>query len=85
MGMGMNTIYTDDFDYCFVSVCRICESGIEYTKNQPRVREAKNLGVYIDERLLWEEHVAKLCGNICGSIRRLWQMTWALPLESRYA
>lgn len=48
-----------------------------------RVKTAKNLGVWFDERLCWMEHVAVLCGKVFGSLRRLWKVAWAMPQLTR--
>lgn len=42
------------------------------------VLKVKKLFVWFDERFNWEEHVSKLCGNVYGSIPRLWKVAWAL-------
>lgn len=49
----------------------------------PRVPHAKNLGVWFDDKLNWGFHVAKLCGTVYGSIRRLWKIAWAVPEGTR--
>lgn len=44
---------------------------------------AKNLGMWIDERLSWRVHVTKTCGKVYGSLSRLWKIAWALPQLTR--
>lgn len=48
-----------------------------------RVETAKNLGVWFDQRFSWSEHIAKTCGKVYGSLRRLWKVAWAIPHRTR--
>lgn len=49
----------------------------------PFVPIAKNLGIWFDERLCWDQHVKQLCGKVFGSVSRLRKIAWALPIPTR--
>ena len=55
-----------------------------YINNAPirRVKQAKNLGLIIDEHLSWEQHIEYISGKLRRNIGILKRMSTVLPNES---
>ena len=47
------------------------------------VNKQKLLGMYIDENLLWSDHIDHLCSNISSKISLLKQLSSYIPLEAQ--
>ena len=56
----------------------MCVSGIPIT----RVKSAKSIGVYIDERLSWAEHIDYLSKKISSAIAGLRQVRPFISIET---
>lgn len=48
-----------------------------------RCTSVKNLGVHFDEKLSWSVHVSNVCSKVRSSLRRLWMIAWALPIDTK--
>lgn len=49
----------------------------------PTVSEARNLGVWFNNKLSWSVHITKTCAKVYTSLRRLWKIAWALPKQTK--
>ena len=47
------------------------------------VNKQKLLGIYIDENLLWSDHIDYLCSNISSKISLLKQLSSYIPFEAK--
>lgn len=43
----------------------------------------KNLGIWFDERLNWNNYILTLCGKLNGSVCQLRKIAWTLPCVTR--
>jgi Reverse transcriptase (RNA-dependent DNA polymerase) len=58
---------------------RVCITGepIEY------VKKVKNLGLMMNDKLSWHDHIAKICSGVSFTLRRLWTTASVTPIGTR--
>lgn len=49
----------------------------------PFVSKIKNLGLTINQKLGWTDHVNNLCGRVYGCLRRLWKIANVIPTDTK--
>lgn len=52
-------------------------------ENIPFVTKVKNLGVIINTRLKWNDHISNICKKVYFSLRTLWSVSDITPVEAR--